>query len=74
MRLQSCHTFINSHSGEYVVFAIHPRLGGYQMCLQHAFMTRLRAGDRPPWLHFAAPVYSRDDMAYGAKPELQTKL
>lgn len=24
------------------------------------------AGHRPPWLHFAARVYSRDDMAHGA--------
>lgn len=36
------------------------------MCIQHAFMRRIRPGYRLPWLHFAAPVYSRDDMAHGA--------
>lgn len=29
-------------------------------------MAVIRPGYGLPWLHFAAPVYSRDDMAYGA--------
>lgn len=35
---------------------------------QACFTTVIRLGYKLPWLHFAAPVYNRDDMAYGAMP------
>lgn len=44
------------------------------MCVRHVYMMHLRPGYRLPWLHFAAPVYSRDDMAYGAMLGLRAKL